>query len=285
MNRFWETFWLLCVAVLLVTVTGWITPLQPIPDEQAQEASVSGQKPVPVILDRSKTEKAARLVPVYPVGSLPVLRKKALPPVKEEQNPVAEKAMPEKTGSVDQRPRPPVNKVDKSGIPSLKLSGERPVLDVSYETIGFDRYLEIIEKVGRFFLLIDKGGNIAVGPEISLLRGAVMPGVRGDMSGLAVKRPNLVRDSQVSRRLEIMGLPPDAIEDRVILLLRKPFDRLLWNAVRSGLSSKGLALKDIARIEGAYEEIDDNVFLKLEVAVARDGRREVPLEKRIKVSL
>ncbi len=282
MKRFWETFWLLCVAVLLVAATGWMTPLQLIPDEQVQEASVSGRKPAAVILDRRKTEKAARLVPVYPVGSLPVLRKEARPPVEEEQEPANAKPIPEKVRVSEQSPQPSAK---KTSLPALKLNGERPVLDVSYEAIGFDRYLEIIEKVGRFFLLIDKGGNIAVGPEISLLRGAVMPGVRGDMSSLAAKRPHLVRDSQVTQRLGIMGLPQDAIEDRVILLLNKPFDRLLWNAVRSGLSSKGLALKDIARIEGAYEEIDDNVFLKLEVAVARDSRREVPLEKRIKVSL
>lgn len=139
--------------------------------------------------------------------------------------------------------------------------------------------------VGRFFVLIEAEGGAGLGPEVSLRAGAIVRTGGRDMDVLASTRPHLVSDPGIQERLAAIGLPAGAHRDRLVLLLTKSFDSLLWETIRESLSEKRLALNDIARVMGAYEEGPNGVFLRLDAAVARADGREYPLHGKLRVSL
>ena len=273
MNRRWRFFWLVPLALLLVGGVERLSSRTPELDEQAADAaSPSRAADSPASAKARNSRKSARLVALYPAGSLAVAKPKpagAKVRERKKMKRAARKPIPAKPGSP----------------PSPVVEGKRPVLEVDYQDIGFDRYLDVIERVGRFFVLIETGDGARLGPEVSLRAQAVVRTGGHDMDVLASARPHLVSDPGIQVRLAAIGLPADARGDRLILLLTKPFDSLLWDTIREALSKKGLALNDIAQVRGAYEEGRNGVFLRLDSAVARADGREYPLHGTLRVSL
>ncbi len=150
--------------------------------------------------------------------------------------------------------------------------GTWPALEADYDGIGFDRYLSTVEKVGQFFMLVRRGAQLRLGPELSLDRRLIFHASSSDM-GLALERPHLVAGSEVQSRLQSMALPADAIVDSVVLVFEQSFDQRLWSRIARGLADFGLGVSDVSQIRGAYVERGGNVILVLVDAVARkDGR-------------
>ncbi len=275
MNRRRRFFWLVPLALLLVGGVERLSSRTAELGEQAADASSpSHAADSPASAKARNSRKSARLVPLYPAGSLVVAKPKpAGAKVRERKN--------KKTKRAARKPAP----AKPGSPPSPKVEGKRPILVVDYRDIGFERYLNIIERVGRFFVLIETKNGARLGPEISLrARSVVRTGGR-DMDVLALARPNLVSDPGIRERLAAIGLPAGAHGDRLVLMLTKPFDSLLWDTIRELLANNGLALNDIAQVKGAYEEGRNGVFLRLDSAVARAGGRKYPLHGKLRVSL
>jgi hypothetical protein len=275
MNRRWRFFWLVPLALLLVGGVERLSSRTAELGEQAADASSpSRAADSPASPKARNSRKSARLVPLYPAGSLVVAKPRPKPArakvrERKETKRTAGKPAPAKPGS----------------LPSPEVEGKRPALEVDYRDIGFDRYLDVIERVGRFFVLIETGDGAGLGPEVSLRAGAIVRTGGHDMDVLASARPHLVSDPGIRKRLAVIGLPAGAHGDRLVLMLTKPFDSLLWDTIRKSLSKEGLALNDIAQVKGAYEEGRNGVFLRLGSAVARTGGREYPLHEKLRVSL
>ena len=273
MNRRWRFFWLVPLALLLVGGVERLSSRTADLGEQAADAtSPSRAADSPASHKARNSRKSARLVTLYPAGSLAVAKPKPAGAKVRERK---------KTRRDAGKPAPA-----KPGSPlSLEGEGKRPVLEVDYQEIGFDRYLDVIERVGRFFVLIETGDGAGLGPEVSLRAGAIVRTSGHDMDVLASTRPHLVSDPGIQERLAAISLPAGAHGDRLVLMLTKPFDSLLWDAIRESLSEKGLALNDIAQVKGAYEEGRNGVFLRFDSAVARADGREYPLHAKLRVSL
>ncbi len=277
MSRRWRFFWLVLLATLMVGGVERLSSRTQIPDEQASDESAPPPtESNPVRNNTHTSRKTARLVPLYPAGSLYVA----------EPEPEPEKPEPEPVHA--EPASPPAKAPDTtltSQISSLFLEGKRPALEVDYETIGFERYLDVIERVGRFFVLLKGKNGVGLGPEVSLREGIVLRTSSHDMDVLATNRPHLVSDPRIRESLAAIGLPADAHEDRLVLMLTKPFDSLLWDTVWESLYKQGLAMEDIAQIKGAYVGGRNGVFLRLDSAVAKEGNLEYPLGRRLRVSL
>jgi hypothetical protein len=167
---------------------------------------------------------------------------------------------------------------------SRKLTGNRPALEVAYDEIGFTRYLDVIERVGRLFVLVETENGARLGPEISLKRLSVYP--RGaDMTVLAVKRPHLVSDERIRDRLAMIKIPHEAFNDSVVLILTKPFDDLLWDTIKDAIGKHGLKLHQVSQIIGDYAEGRNGVFLKLNSVVVKGTGKLVRLNRKLRVSL
>ena len=135
-----------------------------------------------------------------------------------------------------------------------------PTLVVDYKRIGFRRYLDVIESVGRFFTMKETENGSRLGSEISLKLGRVISRVT-DLSVLAIKRPHLVSDKKIQDRLALIDLPDGTLNDRVVLALVKSFDAALWNTILRTLQLSNLHITQISQINGTYIERDGSVFL------------------------
>ena len=105
------------------------------------------------------------------------------------------------------------------------------------------------------------------------------------MSTLATDRPHLVSDPKIQDRLAEIELPLGALDDSVVLMLNKPFDALLWDTISKTLSRRGFSLNQVRLITGAYVIGKDGIFLRLDKAITKDGKRRIPLKHRLRVSL
>ena len=268
MIRRWRFVLLAALALVLVGGVERLASRTDEPDDRTAQAA--SQATSQAARNESRTSrKSARLVPLYPVGNLYVSK----PEPKTPQLPPAENRA---------AASPPPE--DAPSPPSPELEGERPVLEVGYEEIGFDKYLDIIERVGRFFVLTETENGVRLGSEVSLREGTVLPSNAIDMDVLATNRPHLVSDPRIQERLAAIDLPPGAHDDSVVLILKKPFDSVLWDIIEEAVSGRGLALDEIARIRGAYEENAKGVFLRLDAAVTKADGREIPLGRKVKVT-
>ena len=242
-------------------------------DDQAADATSPARAADRLVSAKARnSRKSARLVSLYPAGSLAVAKPKpagAKIRERKEMKRAERKTIPTTPGS----------------SPTPEVEEKRPVLEVDYQDIGFDRYLDVIERVGRFFVLIETGDGARLGPEVSLRAGVIVRTSGYDMDVLASARPHLVSDPVIQKRLAAIGLPAGAHGDRLVLMLTKPFDSLLWDTIRESLLEKGLALNDTAQVKGAYEEGRNGMFLRLDSAVARVDGREYPLNMKLRVSL
>lgn len=168
--------------------------------------------------------------------------------------------------------------------PSRDREGDRPVLEVGYEEIGFNRYLDIIERVGRFFILIQRGEERGIGPQVSLRNGKLYRR-KGSLDSMATVRPHLVSDVRIHDRLRTIDLPDDALDDRVVLILTEPFDSLLWDIIDETIASRGLNLSKVALIRGTYVEGNNGVFLRFDSAVEKVSGKKIALSRKLRISL
>ena len=270
MSPRWRSFWFFVFAIGFVMLIDRISIQARTPHTQpsaAQAADKSEKKPPP----SSTPAPMARtqLVPLYPKGDL-FVRKKEKPKAKTKPK------RPRKVAASKKRKPSP--------LPKSSREGERPILEVGYDEIGFSLYLDAIERVGRFFVLLKTEKGPRLGPEVSLNNG-VLSTHKSDLSMLAADRPHLVSDPMIQERLAAIELPLGALDDSVVLMFTKPFDALLWDTISESLSKHGFSLKHVRLISGAYINANRGIFLRLDKAFIKNRKWKVPLNRRMRVSL
>jgi hypothetical protein len=214
------------------------------------------------------------IIPTYPVGDLPIIKTKPKNPSLK----IAKKETKKTKRPIKTLPPVPPKKV------SPKRHGDFPTLEVGYEAIGFLDYLNAIERVGHFFLISNTETGTKIGSEISLKSRTVYRH-KIDLATLAVKRPHLVSDDMIKERLSAFSLPEDVQTDSIILVFSKPFDDLLWDTIVKALSKNNLSLNEVSRIDGGYIKVREDIFLLIRSAENRETGEEVPLNKRLRISL
>lgn len=238
----------------------------------------------PPIINQEALRQAARLVPLYPAGSLSV----EVPPESPSSVEKNEKRVPAQPAkATTPTPPPSAAKLPNLAPPTVSLNGELPALEVDYREIGFNRYLDVSERIGRFFVLVEgENGRTMRGPEVSLIRGVVSQTTAAELATLATHRPNLVSgDPMIRQRLSTIQLPPGTRTDSLILYLTKPFDSVLWGAIADTVAKQGLELADVDRISGRYVLDRRGVSLRLESAILRKNGRALELGRLVKVTL
>ena len=270
MSPRWRSFWFFVLAIVFVIWIDRISIHARTPHSQpsaAQAAKKSEKKSHPS--STSTPTARAQLVPLYPKGDIFVRKAK-----KQKVEPKPKKT--KKAVSTKKRRLSP--------LPTPNRDGDRPILVVGYEEIGFVRYLDVIERVGRFFVLLQTEKGPRLGPEVNFNDGALSTH-KSDLNLLAADRPHLVSGPKIQERLAEIELPHGALDDSVVLMLTKPFDALLWDTISETLSRRGFSLKQVRLISGAYVIGKDGVFLRLDKATTKDGKRRIPLKRRLRVSL
>jgi hypothetical protein len=273
------------LAVLLVVAVNHLSTQPDLEHHQDQKSSNTA-KPIPDASEQlaHKPKTNGRLIPLYAAGDLFVQKS---PEVKKNKRPTKQKK-PQRLARKKPTKNNPQHSKETAKTPPLAaspvLDGDRPVLDVAYEGIGFTRYLDVIERVGRLFLLIDNEGSPRLGPEISLKRG-ILHQRPSDMSLLATKRPHLVSDLKIGARLAAINIPDDALDDSVVLILTKPFDDLLWDTIADALDHHRLQLNQVSQITGAYAGSKGGVFLNFNSATVKGTGKRIRLRRKLRVSL
>jgi hypothetical protein len=251
-------------------------------DEEHHQASAPSDKPEKIKKISKKimppSHKQTWIIPIYPAGDLPISE----PKVSKQKLDTPPKPNNQDASQKIHTPK----KIDQT-IPrriSTKRNGSFPVLEVSYEAIGFSGYLDAVERVGHFFLINNTEHGTQIGSEISL-RSRTIYRHKIDLANLAVKRPHLVSDAMISKQLAGFSLPNDVQTDSIILVFSKPFDELLWDTIESALSKNDLSLHEISRIEGGYVRERGDVFLLVYSAERKDTGEDVFLNQRLRITL
>lgn len=270
MSPRWRSFWFLILAIGFVILIDQISTQARVDHRQATDKETAQR----VVEKRAAQAKAKeppgpRLVPLYPRGDLLVAQT-------AKADPKAQR--PKKSAAAVEKKQAPLKP------PSLDQDGNRPILEVGYDQIGFAQYLDVIEHVGRFFVLLESEDGSRLGPEVSLSGGYLYAG-QTDLTRLAIDRPHLVTDLKVHDRLSSIDLPTEAFDDRVVLVLTKPFDSLLWDSISESLTKQGFSLNQVGLVTGAYVTGKNGVFLELDRAVIKEDGHRVSLNKRVRVSL
>ena len=174
-------------------------------------------------------------------------------------------------------PRQKPRQQNKQGAQSQFQQGNWPTLDADYSSLGFDSFLDIINRLGgRFFLLV----NGSLGPEVSLTDGRIL-GPRLE-PGLAIARPYLVTDEVIQKRLP-NSLPSGANRNSVVLLLSSWFDRVLWQELERAVSQQGEKLENIVLIKAAYVKRPSGFYLSMEKVVVRGTGKVLHLNRSIRL--
>ena len=293
-------FALALLTLLLFGVSQWLENDVQKPHEQSQLKQKSGEGKTKQATRRASasrpnpaTAPITHVVRLYPSGSIsvvkPVPEKKSKKPEKKIAKP-----LPPATLSKVRPTEKPVTKAvaqdlhqeKRAAIPaSNNFTGDRPVLEVGYDQIGFDRYIQVMERVGRLYVLVEGAQGVALGPEVSLARQELL-GDRGlDKARYAVERPHLISDRFIVDRLTRLQLPPAALKDRVVLVFNTPFDDLLWSVIDRTLADQNMRLEDIARVSADYVPEGGGIFLKFSHAIAKKNLKHLLLEKTMRVTL
>ena len=252
MTRQWRSLGFVALALLLVLfVQDLSIKNRAIPEQQFGGASAGrpSNKKTPQAVAKRLLAGPVTEIPLYESGDLPTRR-----PIKKKV------AKPLPTAKIKYAPPKPLPRLRPAPMmapvvglePAASLEGSntsvRPVLVASYDQIGFARYLEVVESVGQFFVLLKWNGSTKIGPPVSLARRISLRRNQNPTAGLAIERPHLVSDRDVRLRLREMQLPSGAYSDRVALLFRARFDRTLWSAVGDALRKKKLALRQVEEL-------------------------------------
>ena len=275
MSRQWRALLFVPLAIMLVITAAWLSSTTRPEFDQDAKVAFARARPQPAKPKPVQAADTTRMIPVYASGSLLIPEAKSTPKSKPKRS--------KKRATIDANASD--QKIAPDARPTEDTAGKRPQLVVSYEAIGFERYLTMIEKVGRFFLLIRTEKGIAVGPEVSIDKSVVLPRLQSTLELLAANRPHLVSDPRIQTRLGAIGLPPNAVADRAALLLTKPFDALLWDVIKGAVSSAGHGLSEVVTVRGKYYEEDGAIILRLEAAILRDTEGEIVLNRSLRVTL
>ena len=289
MTRQWRSLGFVALALLLVLfVQDLSIKNRTVPNEQV------GGNPVLQPSTKKIAEKVTERLLAGPVTEIPLYEGGDLPTSKPIKKKVVKRRPSTKTKQSPPKPAPrrrPVQ-IEAPVIgpePSASLEGSeeavRPVLVASYDQIGFARYLEVVERVGRFFVLLKREGSAKIGPPVSLARRMTLRRNQNLTAGLAIERPHLVSDRDVRLRLREIQLPIRAYSDRVALLFREKFDQSLWFAVGNALRKKKLALWQVDEVKGHYVLRSGSIFLEFDSAQLKEDGGYVALSDAVRVAL
>jgi len=273
-------FLLTVLTALLFGVSQWLSNNPLALHEQSQKASANKKQMAPKRQASKRVtpqKRSVRMVTLYPAGSIAV--KRAQPRVKPPAKII--KISKPKPRPVKKQ-RQPVMKVANASKPR---EGDRPTLEVGYDSIGFERYVEIMERIGRLFVLVEEDNRIKLGPEVSLKRRELIPSTGIRKGRYAVNRPHLIADPFIQDQLAGLKLPATALTDRVVLILNRPFDAMLWDAISEIAATKNVDLARIARISGRYVSKSNGIFLQLSHAILKNTLKEFSFRKSIRVTL
>ncbi len=265
--------WFVPFALLLIGAAEWISGKTDTFRSAVLQGAVEGAPPAAIASSRDEPLAVTRLVPVYDLGSL------AGQPVEPE----AQQADPR----VEDAPEAaPAENENAPPVPPLAENADGPVLTVGYEEIGFDRYLEIVESIGRFFVAVRTDDGLRLGPGITFRRGTrLLPDALTTMKHLATQHPHMVSDAQIAARLSGADLPENALQESLILLMTRPFDNLMWSVIQKEVGRYSLSPDEISAIRGAYEVDGDGAYLRLQSATVRSDGRTIKLDRRLRVAL
>jgi len=284
-------FLLAMLTVLLFGVSEWLPKYMVTAHKQTQKAVTPTNKPISALERQgiNKPEASSRpratVVTLYPAGSLNIKKPKPKSKTakkKTKVKPPKPHIQAIKTPTPQRKPTP-----ETKDIPRINRTydGDRPTLEVGYEEIGFDRYIDVMERVGRLFSLLDEGGRVTLGPEVSLKRKALL-GDRGiEDERYALNRPHLIADPFIESLLINLDLPTTALKDRVVLVFNRPFDNLLWDVIGDVASSYDLNLTNISQLSGKYVDRENGIYLQFTGAMMKDTRKVIPFNRSIRVTL
>jgi hypothetical protein len=302
MTRYWRSLGFVPLALLLVLVVHDLSvnkravPLDQVGARLAPKPTAV--RPSANTADRLLTGSVTE-IPLYEGGDLParpakkkeVAKPRPMPKMKPAPvKPAPVKVVARQKAALPSREKPVQAKaVVEDPAPTKGRTGSegavRPVLVASYDEIGFARYLEVIESVGRFFVLLRLEGSTKIGPPVSLAQRLTIPYRQSPTAGLATERPHLVSDRDVRRRLREMHLPRHAFEDRVALLFKDAFDQSLWAAVGDALRRRKLTLGQVEEVRGHYVLRSGIIHLEFDNAQLKEDGGYVPLSETIRVKL
>ena len=293
-------FLLALLTLVLFGGSQWLAKDKAEPHKQSQTANKkTAKKVVPQNAEQARRQRKrlpktqARVVKLYPAGSLAIKQPAPKPALKVKPQPkptpkrTSETTPPKSIKITRLGQARPVPKVIPVSAPVVRraTTGNRPTLEVGYETIGFRRYIDVMERIGRLFVLVEQDNRIKLGPEVSLKRLALL-GNRGIVNGkFALDRPHLIADPYIKEQLSQLPLPDNALRDRVVLVFNSPFDSLLWDVITDVAADNNLQLSDIAQVSGDYISRDNGIFLKLSRAVMKDTLKELSFKRTIRVTL
>lgn len=156
---------------------------------------------------------------------------------------------------------PPVSEpVTKETFPAFKLD---------YSKIGLATYLQMAEKIGKLYVILQEGGKYGLGPAISFKDNKLEEFAFGKpyrKRHLAHEIPYWVDDPELHRHLGIFNLPLNHVDSQLVLFLKKSFDEELWRVLEKVLSEKDYKLSDIASVKGQYVREAQNILIFLETA-------------------
>lgn len=217
---------------------------------------------------------AASIIPLYKSGNLITHSRPQKKTLTKKTN--AKKAKKSKLEN-----SPIGNRTTKK---SENLPGNRPVLDVSYSNIGFQRYVELIERKGKLFLLINKDGKLTIGPAITLNENKILR-LNNDTSRLAVSRPHMISDNMIKEKLANIDIPENALSESVVLIFHKPFDAVLWDTIEDALDRVKISMEEVSQVSGEYVYEKNRIMLKLRNAKLKTNGNLIPLKTAMMVSI
>jgi hypothetical protein len=275
-------FLLSVLTLLLFGASEWLSINPKIPNKLSQSQKNSNKKSLPKYQRNEKSQsQPIRMVTLYPSGSIVV-----------EKVPVrvlAPKKPPNQAKKYSKPKRKPVRKrrpaAKKNAVVSPRLKGDRPNLEVSYQGIGFEKYIDVIERVGRLFVLVEEEGRLKLGPEVSLKRQEVFLSSGFEKGRYALDRPHLISDPYINSFLSVLNLPKTAITDRVVLVFNSPFDNLLWSVISNVAAEHNLKLSNLSQISGEYIDNGDGIFLQFSHARFKNSQIITPFNRTIRVTL
>jgi hypothetical protein len=276
-------FILTVLTLLLFGASKWLSVNPSVPQKQSQPAQVN-KKQANLKYQRSEKQKSRpiRMVTLYPAGSIAVSKTSPKKELQKKKKPTKTIKVIKPKTQFKEKPKEPVN---KTAVISPRMKGDRPTLEVGYEEIGFESYIDVIERIGRLFILVEEKGRIKLGPEVSLKRRELFPSLSIGKDRYALDRPHLISDPFIKELLSGLTLPSTAITDRVVLIFNSPFDNMLWQVIGSIAVAYSLDLGKLSRISGKYIKRGNGIFLQLSYAVMKDTLKKTPFRRTIRVTL
>ena len=183
---------------------------------------------------------------------------------------MATKPKPESKPFTTTQRKPDIAPQPRVTSTKAKTENTRPQFLLGYREIGLERYLQVVERIGKLHLILYNGETQRFGPEISFVTRKIDPnGV--DKENLAVDRPYLVTDRGLPRYLGLFQLPMGTLKGQLVLFLNKSFDKLLWKTLTTKLHLKKYRLSDIASVKGEYLSEAQNIHIFLDHAKTKKG--------------